>query len=263
MKGVIKKFLQKKGWYEYIRYSFIFSLYTSIFKRRVIANHNKEVSFYKSFLTHCKLIFDIGANDGHKTAAFLELADKVVCCEPDAFNFRVLTIRFRNKRTSVIPINKAVSDHTGTEEFHIHHPGSAFNTLNPKWKQILQDDNGKRWNENIRFTDTSTVELITLDELIRLFGKPGFIKIDVEGYEQHVLKGLSQKIPYITFECLLPDCRTELINCVDHLRSLSTDITFNVACEEVLLFSNFISYNELISWIPTATPNTFEIVAKM
>ena len=74
----------KKGWYEYIRYSNLFSLYTFLFKRQVIQVHRIEVSFYKSFLDNCPLIFDFGSYDGHKTAAFLEIADKVICCEPDA-----------------------------------------------------------------------------------------------------------------------------------------------------------------------------------
>jgi FkbM family methyltransferase len=78
-----------------------------------------------------RLIFDIGAYDGHKTA-FLELADKVVSCEPDAHNFRTLRIRFRNCRSSVVLENKVVSDHPGRDIYYIHHAGSAFNTPNPK-----------------------------------------------------------------------------------------------------------------------------------
>src|SRR4051812_42315827 len=127
MMGSIREFLKRSGGYEYLRYSFLFRLYARLFKRQVMQEHEKEVAFYKTFLpNHCPLIFDIGAYDGHKTAAFLELADKVVSCEPDAHNFRTLRIRFRNSRSSVILENKAVSDHIGTETYYIHHAGSAF-----------------------------------------------------------------------------------------------------------------------------------------
>jgi len=44
------------------------------------------------------------------------------------------------------------------------------------------------------------VETITLDELIAQHGVPDLIKIDVEGYESEVLRGLSRQVPKICFE---------------------------------------------------------------
>jgi FkbM family methyltransferase len=261
----IREFLKRSGGYEYLRYSSIFRLYTRLFKRQVIKAHEREVAFYRSFLpNNCPLIFDIGAYDGHKTAAFLEIAGKVVSCEPDAHNFRTLRIRFRNDRSSVILENKALSDHPGTETYYIHHAGSAFNTLNPKWKQILEADQESRWSETIRFSDEVSIQLTTLDQLISQYGNPCFIKIDVEGYELTVLKGLSQKVPYISFECLLPDCKTELLDCLSHLYQLDDKVVFNAAFEERLEFANFLSYKEMVHWVNIeAAPHCFEIVAKM
>ena len=69
-----------------IKYSRLFRLYEYLCKRGIIAAHRKEVALYKCFLGSCRLIFDIGAYDGHKTAAFLELSDKVVAVEPDPHN---------------------------------------------------------------------------------------------------------------------------------------------------------------------------------
>jgi len=261
----IRELLKRSGSYEYLRYSFLFNVYTRLFKRQVIQEHEKEVAFYQSFLPgHCSLIFDIGAYDGHKTAAFLEIADQVVSCEPDAHNFRTLRIRFRNNRSAVILENKAVSDHPGTETYYIHHAGSAFNTLNPKWKQILEADGENRWNEKIAFSNEVRIQLTTLDQLISQYGKPGFIKIDVEGYEQVVLKGLSQKVPFLSFECLLPDCKTELLDCLAHVYQLDNNAVFNAAFEEKLELVNFLSYHDMINWINNeAAPRCFEIVAKM
>lgn len=261
----IREFLKRSGSYEYLRYSFLFRLYTWLFKRQVIKDHEKEVAFYKTFLpNNCPLIFDIGAYDGHKTAAFLEIADRVVCCEPDAHNFRTLRIRFRNSRSLVILENKAVSDHPGTETFFIHHAGSAFNTLNPKWKQILETDQESRWNEKIQFSDEVSIQLTTLDQLIDQYGQPGFIKIDVEGYELTVLNGLSQKIPYLSFECLLPDCKRELLDCLARLYQLDNKVVFNAAFEERLEFAHFLSYHDMINWVNNeAAPRCFEIVASM
>ncbi len=261
----IRELLKKTGCYEYLRYSSLFRLYTKLLKPQVIQEHEKEVTFYRSFLpNHCPLIFDIGAFDGHKTAAFLDIADKVVSCEPDTFNFRTLRIRFRNNRSAVLLENQALSDHTGTETYYVHHAGSAFNTLNPKWKQILEADEKSRFNETIRFNETVTVRLTTLDQLISQYGRPSFIKIDVEGYELSVLKGLTQKVPYISFECLLPDCKTELLDCLHHLYQLDNKVVFNCAADEKLEFDKFLPWHEMVNWINTAAkPRFFEVIAKM
>jgi FkbM family methyltransferase len=265
MMKIARDLLKKLGCYEYLRYSFIFDVYTRLFKRQVIQAHRKEVDFYSSFLpTHSPLIFDIGAYDGHKTAAFLELANKVVSCEPDKHNFRTLQIRFRNLRSRVIIENKALSDHLGTETFYIHHAGSAFNTLNPKWKQILEADTVNRWNESVKFSDQLNVSLTTLDQLIGQYGKPAFIKIDVEGYELQVLKGLTEKVPFLSFECLLPDCKQELLDCLHHISQLDASVTFNAAYEETLLLKNFLTYHDMVRWIAEeAPPACFEIIASM
>ena len=261
----IREFLKKTGGYEYIRYSVFFTIYTRLFKRKVIQEHQREVSFYQSFLPkHSFLIFDIGAYDGHKTAAFLEMADKVISCEPDEHNYRTLRIRFRNLRSRVIIENKGLSDHTGTEKFYIHHAGSAFNTLNPDWKQILETDQANRWNEKIQFSKEVSISLTTLDQLIGQYGIPAFIKIDVEGYELSVLKGLSQKVSYLSFECLLPDYKTQLLGCLQHLYQLDNSVVFNSAYEERLEFPHFRSYQDMVQWILNeAPPRCFEIVARM
>lgn len=256
------KAIRKKKWYLYIKYSKLFAVYERLFKPGVQQAYKREVQFYHSFLPHCRLIFDIGAYDGHKTEAFLTLADKVVCCEPDAFNHSTLKIRFRRRHKRVSIENKALSDTVGEASYYIHHAGSAFNTLNTKWKTILEADNISRWNEKITFSGAVTVPLTTLDQLISQYGQPDFIKIDVEGYEQFVLKGLSVPVAHISFETLLPDCKQELLNCVNHLRGLNDHTRFNVAYEEQLLMQTFVSYEELLTWMDQSPPGCYEIVSR-
>ena len=250
--------------YPYLKYSRIFRWYERLFKPWVIRAHEKEVGLYRSFLGSCGLIFDIGAYDGHKTAAFLEIADKVIACEPDPDNFDLLTIRFRNKRKRVVLHQTAVADRAGTGLFHIHYPGSAFNTLNVKWKEMLEADKGVRWNEVIRFSEGSSreVPVTTLDELIRLYGVPDLIKIDVEGYEKQVIDGLNREVPCISFECQLPEFRDDLLAVLAKLTGFDGETVFNVVHEEALVLPAFVSYGRILEWMEGTNLYSFDIVAK-
>lgn len=58
-----------------------------------------------------------------------------------------------------------------------------------------------RWDSGIE------VAVTTLDDLIARHGLPRFVKIDVEGFEDAVLAGLSRPVDWVAFEALpaLPD----------------------------------------------------------
>lgn len=261
----MKKIIQRTGLYEYLKYSRLFRVYERLLKPAAGAAHAREVRLYQSILGEgAKLIFDIGAYDGHKTAAFLELCDSVVVCEPDAHNFRLLGIRFRRQRRRVSLYRTALAEQAGTAVFHVHHPGSAFNTLNPAWAALLEADHMTRWNEEIRFQQESDVEVATttLDELIRLHGMPDFIKIDVEGFERLVMAGLSRSVPCLSFECLLPEFKDDLLEILRRLMDLEARTAFNVVYEEELLFPEFVSYERVLEWIGTTTLYAFDMVAR-
>jgi FkbM family methyltransferase len=263
-KNGVKGLLKKMGIYDYVKYSRLFRLYQHVCKRRVIDAHRKEVALYKRFLPDCRLIFDIGAYDGHKTAAFLELSDRVVAVEPDPQNFKLLNIRFRHQRQRVTLCRTAIADRDGMGTFFIHHEGSAFNTLNPEWKKVLEGDREDRWNETIRFPagHELSVPTTTLDRLIGQYGVPDFIKIDVEGYEKRVFMGLTQRVPCVSFECLLPEFREDLLSILELLRARDGRTTFNVIDREALLFGEFISYTALLEWLAGTTLYSFDLVAK-
>lgn len=263
MKKTLKFFLQKNGLYYKLRYSVFFRAYQYLFKQNDIEAEKKEVEFYKSFLPPGDLIFDIGANDGHKTQAFLQLAKRVVSCEPDKKNFNLLTERFRSRKKRVILSDNALSDSTGKATLFIHHPGSAFNTLSSQWKQTLEKDNLEKWNEKIIFSNEETVRTITLDDLIKKYGKPYFIKIDVEGYEENVLKGLSQPVPFLSFEGLVPEGYRELNNCLDRINYLDPTATYNLAAYEKLILPTFVNRVQLLESLQKNLITHLEVIVKM
>jgi FkbM family methyltransferase len=246
-------------WKQRIKYSRLYGLYERIFRPGVRAAHRKEVALYRGILGGTpRLIFDIGAYDGHKTAAFLELGARVVACEPDLSNFRLLGIRFRRWRKRVVLYQKAVGDRVGTAALLIHHAGSAFNTLNPRWKEMLEADGARRWKEDIRFSDGYTVPITTLDELIGVHGMPDLIKIDVEGYEKAVFEGLSQRAPCVSFECQLPEFRDDLLAILQRLAGG----TFNVVYAEELVLPEWVGYERILEWVEGTELFSFDIVAR-
>ena len=72
------------------------------------------------------------------------------------------------------------------------------------------------------------VEVTTLDELIAIYGKPVFCKIDVEGLELDAVRGLSQAIPTLSFE-FTPEYLDAAHACIAHLGLLGfTRFTYSL-----------------------------------
>jgi FkbM family methyltransferase len=183
--------------------------------------HNAEVQLYRTLTGVSKgdLVFDIGANDGSKTAVFLDLGARVVALEPDELSQRRIALRFlqyRLLRRPVQLVGKAVSDKVSFAEMLLDGPGSAVNTLSPRWASQLQANRasfpyghcGLEFNRKVRVMTT------TLEALISEYGKPEYIKIDVEGHEIAVLHGLKCPVKCLSFEVNLSD---EGMACIDFL----------------------------------------------
>ena len=259
----IKNVLKRLNVYYWLKYSRLFRLYERVFKPYILAQHNKEVSLYKGFLRSPALIFDIGAYDGHKTAAFAEISSKVISCEPDPDSFKILSSRFRNWRNKVQLLNCAVYDKQGEALLQRNIKGSAFNTLNPEWSDILQRDQGERWGEKIKFDPSISVvaKTTTLDHLIEQFGVPDFIKIDVEGSELQVMRGLTKKIRAVSFECLLPEFKSQLLEILTRLLSLDNSYRFNIIYDEELILPMPASHEEILQWIENTRFHCFDMLA--
>jgi hypothetical protein len=92
--------------------------------------------------------------------------------------------------------------------------------------------------------------------LIEEFGVPQFIKIDVEGYELKVLKGLTQPVEMISFEYTTPECTAQCIECIKRIKDISQDkILCNYSIEESMKWAlpEWVSSKDMIAQITSNT----------
>ena len=73
------------------------------------------------------------------------------------------------------------------------HGTDSTASVDPAWDRQV-------YGSKDRKLSAITVPIITLDFLISHYGRPDFLKIDVEGFEVSVLEGLSTKVPLLSFE---------------------------------------------------------------
>jgi FkbM family methyltransferase len=251
IKEYLQRSLRRIGLYQRLRASPLYDFYWRIADRKIIDRRNSEVQFYRHLLEGFHkgdLVFDIGANQGQKTDVFLRLGATVVAIEPDAFNCEVLRQKFqlyRLVKKPVTVVGKAVGAQTRKETMWIDEPGSAKNSLSKKWVDTLRADQ-ERFGARLDFKKRTEVETVPLEDLILQHGLPFFVKIDVEGYEPNVLRGLRRPVRYLSFEVNLPEFRPEGLECVELLNTLDPNGRFNyfVDCQKGLALNGWLTYKE-------------------
>lgn len=252
--------------------SWVRRLYLAARKNDASRSIQREASFYRKLLTGMQsggTIFDIGANVGAKSDIFLGLGTRVVAVEPDDECQRILSDRFLRYRVRPLPftlIGKAASDTIGRVEMLIDGPASAVNTISNKWASHLREhkDSFKWQHFGLAFTSSKQVETITIEDLVNSYGAPIFIKIDVEGHELSVLRGMTQPVPLLSFEVNLCTFADEGIECVQLLQKLCPDGTFNYVsdCSFDLGLREWLGADEFCAAFRSCTDDTIEVFWK-
>jgi FkbM family methyltransferase len=185
--------------------------------------------FYSSFKGPGNLYFDIGANVGNRTRVFLDLGVNVVAVEPQPGCQEVLLQQFKD-RPGFTLIPYALGSSEGQAEMIVS-DAHTISSMNKEWIQTMRNS-GRFGHYN--WYQPITVPVIRLDTLIAQYGMPDFCKIDVEGYEMQVFRGLSKPIPALSFE-FSDEVMTSTLSCIRYLESLGR-YRFNLSLGESLAF---------------------------
>lgn len=154
--------------------------------------------FYASFVRPGDLCFDIGAHVGSRLRAWLPLGARIVAVEPQPHCMALLR-RWFGDHPSITLIEQAVGAAPGVAELFVSARTPTVSSLSPVWIAAVRPERGF---DGVRWDYAVSVPVTTLDRLIVAHGLPAFCKIDVEGYELDVLKGLTQPIRALSFEYL-------------------------------------------------------------
>jgi len=191
--------------------------------------------FYSQFVSPGSLCFDVGANWGNRTRVLRALGARVVAVEPQAECARLLgTAYCLDCRVRVLRV--ALGDAEGEAEMMIA-SADTVSSLSRHWIEEVRASGrfaGVNWDKR------ELVKVTTLDKLMHAYGVPRFVKIDVEGYEHQVLRGLSSPVPYLSFE-FTPESSASAYDSIDELSQLGMGL-FNYSVGESMRLA-------LTSWV--------------
>ncbi|MBO0698349.1 MAG: FkbM family methyltransferase [Zavarzinella sp.] len=144
----------------------------------------RETAVFRRHLRPGGTVVDIGANIGYfavLAAGLVGQAGRVIAVEPEEYNFRLLRRNIRaNRLSNVTPVRSAVGAEPGTATIY----KSAANYGDHR----LFAAGGPAHRAGQR------VPIEPLDAILERVGTAkmvDFIKIDVQGYEHHVVRGMT------------------------------------------------------------------------
>ena len=207
------------------------------------------------------LVFDIGAHVGDRVASFRRLGARVVAVEPQPILVKLLKL-FYGRRADVAIEAVAIGRGVGTADMMINPDNPTVSTASSEFVSAARDAPG--W-ETQRWTRSVVVPVTTLDALIDKHGLPAFIKIDVEGFEQEALLGLTRAVKALSFEFTIIQ-RDVALACIERCVALGF-VRFNAALGESQTFVNadWVGSEAIVRWLTglPAAANSGDIYAAL
>ena len=166
----------------------------------VPGRQRRMVRFFGEFLGPDDVAFDIGAHVGSRVRAWRKLGVRVIAVEPQPDCLRVLRLFYgRDPDVAIVPL--AVGSRPGQARMNVSTATPTVSSMSPDWIDSVASESSF---SRVRWDRATEVQVTRLDELIAQHGEPAFCKIDVEGFEVEVLKGLTRPLRGLSFEYLPP-----------------------------------------------------------
>jgi FkbM family methyltransferase len=211
-----------------------------------------RLDFYSQFAGPGSLVFDVGANVGNRSKVFIKLGAKVIGVEPQTFCANFLARVFGNEPNFQL-VQKALGAAPGESEIMLSKT-TTLSTMSKEWVDAVKATN--RF-EKATWEQTQTVEVETLDRLIAQYGRPDFVKVDVEGFEEQVVLGLSQSVGVLSLETT-PEFLSKTFRCIDRCLSIGP-CEFQVSYGETMQFKlpDWVSADDIRSELLTMKNGDF------
>jgi FkbM family methyltransferase len=190
------------------------------------------------------LVFDVGAHAGNKTRGYLSRGARVVAFEPQPWRVAQIAALEASVLGRLTVVETAMGADCGFARLLVCDHSDTISTLDPTWPTGRFSDH--RWERSIE------VSVWTLDRAITTYGRPDFCKIDVEGYELEVLRGLNVALPRLSFE-FVSEFQDRAEACASRINELGP-YEFNLGIGERpdLHFDEWVSAAKVLAEVQTA-----------
>jgi FkbM family methyltransferase len=205
----------------------------------------RQVQFYAQFIRPGDLGFDIGAHVGSRLRLWSRLGARIVAVEPQPLFVRFLRLAY-GRRPHITLLESALGAEPGEQEIYISRRTPTVTSLSREWITTVRRINafaGYEWEGG------QMVRVQTLDELIAAYGEPAFCKIDVEGYELEILKGLSRPLKCLSFE-YIPASIVVAQGCLERLEALGRyEYNYTEGENPVLCLERWVTAEWMAGWL--------------
>jgi FkbM family methyltransferase len=142
---------------------------------------------YRRLAPPGSLVFDVGANEGKHSRLLASMGCRVVAVEPNPDVAALI------HGDGIEVVHAAAGAETGEATMYLSSE-HVLGTLSRAFASEVESSLGLPTEREI------VVPVTTMDELAARYGRPQFVKVDVEGYEAEAFAGMSVAPNAMTFE---------------------------------------------------------------